>query len=449
MLSFAIPPPVLGFSLVGPIFLAAIAAAAGGLFMQRAYLLLQLVRMGKPANRFDDLPKRVEMEGTVVLGQRKLLQRLGPGLMHAFIFWGFVILLTTIVEAIGEIFTRTFAIPLVGRTAWLGLIQDIFAILVLIGVEMAVFIRKVQRPERFKGSHLEEADFILLMIMGIIVTLLGLNATRISLGINESPASWTPLSTLISKAFNVMPHGTVSTFESVFLWAHVVLIFGFLAYIPHSKHLHIFASEPNVFFTKTKPRGKLEKLDIDMEKLEQGDVRLGAAHVDDLTWKEILDTYSCTECGRCQNVCPAWSTGKPLSPKLLIMNLRDQVFDEGPAIVKARQTGVLQRLLLASPKEMLSRVFRRASGDGEPDRTPLNPNVVEDEVIWDCVTCGACMQECPVNIEHVDHIVDLTESLGGSPSPARRLGGGTGGARPGGRPGARVPLLGGLRWVLR
>ncbi|HJP64972.1 MAG TPA: (Fe-S)-binding protein [Actinomycetota bacterium] len=386
MLTF-VPRPSLAFSLVGPAFLALIAAIAGGLFMQRGYLLFQLVRMGRPVNRFDDLPKRLEQETTVVLGQRKLLQRLGPGLMHAFIFWGFLVLLTTIAEAVGEIFTRSFAIPLIGHSAALGFIQDLFAFLVLVGIEMAVFIRKAQRPDRFKGSHLEEADFILLMIMGIIITLLGINATKISLGFNEAPSAWTPLSHLIAQAFNLMPHGAVDAFEHVFLWAHVILIFGFLAYIPHSKHLHIFASEPNVFFAKTKPRGKLEKLDIDLEKMETGEVALGAGAVDQLTWKEILDTYSCTECGRCQNVCPAWNTGKPLSPKLIVMNLRDQVFDEGPTILQANRK------------------------DREIEKTSLNPDVIEDEVVWDCVTCGACMQECPVDIEHVDHIVDMRRNL--------------------------------------
>jgi Fe-S oxidoreductase len=386
VLSFVIPRP-LAFSLVGPAFLALIAAIAGGLFMRRSYLLFQLVRMGRPVNRFDDLPKRLEQETTVVLGQRKLLQRLGPGLMHAFIFWGFLILLTTIVESVGEIFTRNFAIPYIGHSGALGFIQDLFAILVLVGIEMAVFIRKAQRPDRFKGSHLEEADFILLMIMGIMVTLVGLNGTKIALGINESPAAWTPLSNLVSRAFDSMPRGAVDVFEGVFLWTHLSLIFGFLAYIPYSKHLHIFASEPNVFFTKTKPRGKLEKLDIDLENLEEGTAALGAGTIDQLTWKEILDTYSCTECGRCQNVCPAWNTGKPLSPKLIIMNLRDHLFDEGPKILEAKRKG------------------------RDIEKTPLNPNVIEDEVVWDCVTCGACMQECPVNIEHIDHIVDMRRNL--------------------------------------
>jgi Fe-S oxidoreductase len=362
-------------------------AVAGGAFSRRAYKLYRLVRLGRPVPRSGDIVHRVEQEVTVVLGQRKLLQRAAPGLMHAFIFWGFIVLLTTIAEAFGEVFGRNFAIPLVGRSGWLGLVQDVFAVLVIVGVGMAVYIRKVQRPERFKGSHLEEADFILLMITGIMLTLLALNGSKIALGINESPKAWTPVSNLVAQIFEQMSRGAVDRFEGVFLWAHILLILGFLAYIPYSKHLHIFVSEINVFFTNTRARGHLEPLHIDLENVEAEDASMGAATAEDLTWKEILDTYSCTECGRCQAVCPAWNTGKPLSPKLIVMNLRDHVFDQGSRILGAKDKGE------------------------DYEKVPLNPEVIEDEVVWDCVTCGACMQECPVNIEHVDHIVDMRRNL--------------------------------------
>jgi Fe-S oxidoreductase len=371
---------------MGPIVLLALLALAGGLFLQRAWTLWQLVRLGRPVSRLDDLPKRVETEAVVVFGQRKLLQRIGPGLMHAFIFWGFLILLTTIIEVGGEVFDERFAIPLIGRTGWLGLIQDVFAALVIVGVEMAVYFRKVRRDERFQGSHLEEADFILLMILGIMITLIGLNAVKIAQGLNESPAAWTPVSNLVAQAFELMSPGWLSFFHGLFLWGHILLILGFLVYIPYSKHLHIVTSFVNVFFTKTKPMGKLTPLKIDLDAMEEGG-SLGAATLQDLTQKQILDTFTCTECGRCQDVCPAWNTGKPLSPKLLIMNLRDHVFEQGEAILDAR------------------------AENREAEPVPLNPDVVEDEVVWDCVTCGACMQECPVNIEHVDHIVDMRRNL--------------------------------------
>ena len=375
-------------SVIGPVFLGLVLLATVAIFGKRASELLAFVRLGKPVNRLDDLPKRIENEATVVLGQRKLLQRFGPGIMHAFIFWGFLILLTTIVEAFGEVFRNTFAIPLIGRTGWLGLIQDLFTALVLVGILLALYFRKVQRPERFIGSHLQEADFILAMIFGIMFTLLFLNASRIALGINESPASWTPFSNVFTPLFRHMGHGSKEAFEHLFLWSHILLILGFLAYIPYSKHLHIFVSEPNVFFANTSARGRLRPLHIDLESMESdGESSLGAGSLTDLTWKEILDTYSCTECGRCQNVCPAWNTGKPLSPKLIVMNLRDHIFASGPAIIDARKKG-------------------------QPtDPQPLNPGVIEDEVVWDCTTCGACMQECPVDIEHVDHIVDMRRNL--------------------------------------
>jgi Fe-S oxidoreductase len=381
------PTPLLALSLLGPAFLLFALAVAGGVFARRAYQLYRFVRLGQPSKRSDDLPKRMEREITVVLGQGKLLQRLGPGLMHAFIFWGFLVLLTTIVEALGAVLQPTFAIPYIGRSGWLGLTQDVFSVLVVMGVAMALFFRKVQRPERFKGSHLEEADFILLMILGIILTLVLLNAARIALGINESPAAWTPLSNMLSPLFETMSRGTQRFFERLFLWAHILLILGFLAYIPYSKHLHIVVSAINVFFTSTKARGKLTSLDLDLDKMEEEELHLGAATIEDLTWKEILDTYSCTECGRCQSVCPAWNTGKPLSPKLIVMNLRDHLFEKGPEILQAR------------------------ARHRDYERVPLNPEVIEDEVVWDCTTCGACMQECPVNIEHIDHIVDMRRNL--------------------------------------
>jgi Fe-S oxidoreductase len=399
----------LGGAVIGSIVLALLLAMSIGLFAWRVRLLYRLVRLGQPSDRFHDLPKRVELEATVVLGQRKLLQRAVPGLMHAFIFWGFLVLLTTIVEAMGAIFSRTFQLPLIGDTPGLNLIQDLFAALVLVGVITAFIIRKIQRPDRFKGSHLREADYILLWIAGIIVTLFGIKSTGIALATSlagghhvpevtplaHAPlanAGWYPISHALSGLWTgISPLGTLSTLNYSFLWAHITLILAFLVYIPYSKHLHIITSEFNVFFTNTKARGKLRPIKIDMAALESEDAEmptLGAATVRDLTWKELLDLYACTECGRCQSACPAWNTGKPLSPKLLVMNLRDHLFEQGPKLLAAGD-----------------------GTDGDVQAVPLNPDVVEDEVVWSCVTCGACMQECPVNIEHVDHIVDMRRNL--------------------------------------
>jgi len=366
--------------------LAAMTALAAGLTARRARLLARLVRMGRPVERWGNLPVRLAREGTHVLGQRKLFQRFLPGSMHALIFWGFLVLLTTIVEVGGQVVDPAFEVPVIGGSRWLGLVQDLFAAGVLLGLALAVVIRAGQRPERFAGSHALDAYRILGLILWIVLTLFLARGARIALGLAHD-RWWTPISTLTARIIDPLPESWVRASMWAGLWIHVVLILGFLVYLGHSKHLHIATSAINVFFSSTKPRGYLTPLRIDVEAAETDELTLGAARISDLTWKETLDLYACTECGRCQSACPAWSTGKPLSPKLLVMNLRDQLLSEGPALLEARDRG------------------------DTVDATPLVPDVVDEEVVWSCTTCGACMQECPVDIEHIDHIVDLRRNL--------------------------------------
>ena len=291
---------------------------------------------------------------------------------------------------------------------------------------IAVVIRAVVRPARFEGSHRGEGYVILALIAGVVLTLLCWHAAATAAGL-ETHAGF------LSKEFaHAFPHSGV--LERVFVWAHLCFIFGFLVYLPYSKHLHIATAAVNVWFARTRARGKLTTLDF---TLPDAELRFGAGTVADLTWKQIMDGFSCTECGRCQDACPAHATGKILSPKLLIMGIRDQVFAQS-----------------AEP----------IAGHGVPE-----------EMIWDCVTCGACVQACPVSIEHVDHIVDLRRHLvmveskfpveaepmlrdverASNPwgKPQTGAGGVGGGARRAraraGRPGAGVPVLGRLRGVVR
>jgi len=359
---------------------------AGGLAARRARLLTRLVRLGRPVERGGDVPRRVAREGIEVLGQRKLFQRALPGLMHALIFWGFLVLLTTIVEVAGELIDPSFELPLIGGSRWLGLVQDVFAAGVLVGIGVAIGIRVAQRPERFVGSHRREAYRILGLIFWIIVTLFLARGARIAVG-NAPDWWWTPVSTATSSLFGWLSQGWQRASMWTLQWIHMAIILGFLVYLGYSKHLHIATSAINVYFASTRPRGTLTPLRIDLENAEAEDVHLGATTVTDLTWKQTLDLYACTECGRCQSACPAWNTGKPLSPKLLVMNLRDHLFEQGPQILEGRAAGA------------------------EPEPVPLVPDVIDEEVLWACTTCGACMQECPVDIEHVDTIVDMRRNL--------------------------------------
>jgi Fe-S oxidoreductase len=373
--------------IVRAVVLVLLLAAAGGLFARRTRLLARIVRLGRPVDRSGDVPVRLAREGTQVLGQRKLFQRLLPGFMHACIFWGFLVLLTTIVEALGQAVDPDFALPWIGHAGALGLVQDVFAGLVLVGLAIAVGIRVVQRPERFVGSHRLDAYRILGLIFWIIATLLLYQGARIALGVEASPPAWTPLSTAASHLFTWMSPAWQRTAMWTLLWVHIGLILGFLVYLPYSKHLHIATSALNVWLASTRPRGALEPLRIDMDALEAGEQSLGAETLPGLTQKSLLDLGACTECGRCQSACPAWNTGKPLSPKLLIMDLRDHALAEGPAILAARAAG---------------EAFAPAA---------LVPEIVDDEAVWACTSCGACVEECPVDIEHVDTIVDLRRAL--------------------------------------
>ena len=337
---------------------------------------MALLRAARPAARTAEPGARARRELVQVLGQRKLFQKALPGVMHACIFWGFLVLFPTIVEAMIAIVDDGRSLPLIGEAPWFLFLVDLFATLVVVGIAIAFYIRKVQRPDRFRGSHMEEADKILLAILGIVTTLLLWNATKIALGQTAHPSA-EPVANALSNLFGTGQ--PTETLERVFVWSHVLIVLGFLAYLPKSKHLHIITAAPNVYFAKNGPSGHLEKLEIDLEGPEE-DIRFGVATAEDLSKKQLLDLFSCTECGRCQEVCPAWNTGKPLSPKLLIMDLRDAV------------AGVVP-------------------GAGDVELQPLVPNAVTDEVVWDCVTCGACVQECPVDIEHVDTIVDLRRNL--------------------------------------
>jgi Fe-S oxidoreductase len=348
--------------LINTAALAVLAVVCGGFFARRAWFLTRLVLQGKPNDRPVDVPRRVKNEVEIVLGQSKLLQRLVPGLMHAFIFWGFLVLFPTIVMAMIAAVDKHGEFPWLGHQTWFGWVVDIFVLMVLAGVTTAVVIRKVVRPARFAGSHTGEADVILALIAGVVVTLLCWHAAAVAVGLNAHAG-------FLSNALaHVFPHHN-GVLERVFVWAHLSFIFGFLTYLPYSKHLHIATAAVNVWFARTRQRGRLEPLHFDVPDDE---MRFGAATIFDLTRKEVLDGFSCTECGRCQDACPAYATGKILSPKLLIMGIRDQVFAQSTE--------------------------------------PIIGNGVPEQSIWDCVTCGACVEACPVSIEHIDHIVDLRRS---------------------------------------
>ena len=376
------------------------------LVLRRALFLYRLVTDGAPApGRASDVKAALQAELADVFGQRKLLKRPGPGLAHFFTFWGFIVLTLTIIEAYGDLFSKTFAI-----TSWpgLGFLEDFFAVAVLLALATFTLIRirnspaRYDRKSRFYGSHTRAAWITLAMIFGVIATLLLYRGAQVNTGDFPYSKSWWPFaSRLIGGAFSGLGRGTNLDLETAFILAQIVILWGFFVFVLNSKHLHIFVSEPNVLFSRRpKALGPLATTpDMDPENMTEETV-FGTGVVGHLTWKQRLDLISCTECGRCQDQCPAWATDKPLSPKLVIMDLREHLFASAGELLGKKASATAEAGAAGS-------ATNAGATAGGVATKPLVPDVIAPDVLWSCTTCGACVEQCPVDIEHVDTIVDM------------------------------------------
>ncbi len=380
--------------LIGPIptvvILWVLTLGALALFARSAARLVRLLQAGQPENRLDYPLARLGTVVEHVFGHGRLLRRPYSGVLHFFIFWGFVILTIGTIEHFAEGLFPGFTLPLLGGWPPYLFSQDLFNVLVLVGVAMALYQRLVTRPPRLSLN--EDALIILSLIGALMVCNLVASGARAAL--QPSPGdAWMPVSTAIAAAFAGLPRAAQEALYRVGWWGHALLVLGFLVYIPHSKHLHIITGLPNVYLRSSRPRGALSTLDI--ERRLENDEPVGVSRIEQFSWKDLLDTYSCTECGRCQAECPASISGKELSPKYLILDLKDHLLhDEAPRLLAGRAAG----------------------GDGskaavESTHKEMVGGVIHDQVLWDCVTCRACMEACPVFIEHVPKIVDMRRHL--------------------------------------
>jgi Fe-S oxidoreductase len=372
----------------------------GYFLAKRLWFLFQLLRKARPMpDRMGGAAEKTKYQLKHVLGQQKILKWTGPGILHVFIFWGFVILQTQSLEALGEVFDPEFAIPLIGRAEAFGFLQDLFSLLVMVAVLGFAFIRFAQSParkgrtSRFSGSNLLQGWYVLIGEFGLLYTVLILRAVRFAKGTLPYPEG-AFMARFFGRFFEGLPPESLEIITTAFLLAHIVVLAGFVIFTVNSKHLHVLTIPFNVAFARQpKALGKLEADKIDVEAMGEDDV-LGVGALEHFGFKRFLDMYTCTECGRCQSQCPAWNTGKPLSPKLLIMDLRDHLYASGPYMLDEN---------LAEEHAGSDILGKMLVGD-----QPGQDNAVIDfDVLWSCTTCGACVEECPVDIEHVDHIVDM------------------------------------------
>jgi Fe-S oxidoreductase len=371
---------------------------------RRVKYLVDLVRVAQP------MPDRmrgsawqtIRWEVQHVLAQQKLLRWTTPGVLHAFIFYAFIVHQTLTLEALGEVVDPEFHIPLFGPGRWwtelLGFMQDFVGVLVLIAVVGFATIRWAQSPRRtgrasrFSGSNLDQGWDVLYLELALLYSVFVLRGVRAAEG-TLPYGEGAFVSQAFGRALEGIPEDTLHVLGVVALLAHIAAFGGFLVYTLYSKHLHVLTIVPQVAFSRQpKALGALQAEKIDVEDMDEDQV-LGVGQIEQFGFKRFLDYYTCTECGRCQSQCPAWNTAKPLSPKLLIMDLRDHLWEAGPYLVDGGREAhadvdVLNLMLVGD-------------APGQDDA------VIDFDVLWSCTTCGACVEECPVDIEHVDHIIDL------------------------------------------
>ena len=408
-----------------------VAALAG----RRVLWLFKLITSGKPAPGHTDEPgKRIWAEVSEVFGQRRLLKWSIPGLAHFFTMWGFFILLTVYIEAYGLLFQDNFHIPIIGRWDALGFLQDFFATAVFLGITTFAIIRLMRSPReigrssRFYGSHTGGAWLVLLMIFNVIWTYVLVRGSAVNNG-TLPYGNGAFLSQLFGAILRPLGEPANQIIETTALLLHIAVMLAFLIIVLHSKHLHIFTAPINVIFKRLPDGlGPLLPIEADGKPIDfenpPDDAEFGRGKVEDFSWKAMLDFATCTECGRCQSQCPAWNTGKPLSPKLVIMDLRDHWMAKAPYILGDKESpaentpegGIGEELAgekHAEAHHVPESGFGRVMGSGPEQATrPLvgtleQGGVIDPDVLWSCVTCGACVEQCPVDIEHVDHIVDM------------------------------------------
>ena len=429
---------------VGLLIVAVSLAIAG----RRVFFLYRLIKTGQPSpGRLDGVGKRLWLQVSEVFGQSRLLKWSVPGVAHFVTFWSFIILTLTIIEAVGALFDPHFAIPLIGHWRVVGLAEDLIATLLLVSLATFAIIRvrqspkKIERDSRFYGSHTGAAWLVLLLITMVAVTLFGYRGPQIVNGTFPYRAHphWTFTSDFVALLTRPLGSTANMVLETFFILAQIAVIFGFLVLVVYSKHLHIFLAPINVS-TKRNPDGTAlgallpmisDGKVLDFEQADPETDTFGVGKVEDFRWTAMLDMATCTECGRCQSQCPAWNTGKPLSPKLLIMDLRDHLFAKAPYLLAADKDAVLAAT--EAPKAVTGieeageesgkqgpahhgvpeSGFERITGSNKAQYerplvgTEAEGGVIDPDVLWSCTTCGACVEQCPVDIEHVDHILDM------------------------------------------
>ena len=366
------------------ILLAWSAIALGSHFYQVGFVV-RLIRLGKDDDRFNSWKQRLTEFLRDWLGQRKVVQDKVAGYAHALIFWGFLLLVSDIVDLGTGGLLQAFLSNIQLDGIW-NLIVDLGYAMATIGILIALYRRIIIRPAKLKGASIE-GPLILLAILGIVLTAFIVEAGNM-IGEETKYNPWEPIGVLFAKQMNGMDHDTIASMVDISYWLHMVLIGGFLIEIPQTKHSHIIGTIPNVMFQDHDPMGTMIPLQtnenneaVKTDDLDFDNLTLGVNKFADFTWRQLSDGWACTACARCQDVCPAYNSGKTLNPMQIVLDVKDYGREHGSLLLTGKD-----------PEETMVDRF-----------TP--------DAIWACTTCYACVEACPVHIEHVPKLTDTRRHL--------------------------------------
>jgi heterodisulfide reductase subunit C len=389
-------------------------AAAVFLFSKNLKAIIRNINLGKDVDISDNKPERWKKMILVAIGQSKMVVKPVSGLMHIIVYAGFIIINIEVLEIIIDgIFGthRIFAVPLGGFYDFLIGSFEILAFLVLVAITVFFVRRNFLTIKRFGmremlGWPKTDANIILIVEVLLMGAFLSMNAADQILQARGAEhyvvAGSYPISQFIVPLFDGLSNGNLVIVERATWWFHILGILAFLNYLPYSKHFHILLAFPSVFYAKLKPRAEFDNMDSVKKEVEmmfdpdadpyaapaepEGPVeRFGAKDVADLNWKQLMDSYSCTECGRCSEQCPASQTGKLLSPRKIMMDTRDRLEEVGKGMDK--------------------------NGKDFSDGKSLLGDYISEEELWACTTCNACVDACPIELNPLSIIMDMRRSL--------------------------------------
>lgn len=380
-----------------------------GTFSFTIFRIIRFFKFTRPAFPVKDFGKRIKVMLTVAFGQTKIFRRPVIGLFHALVFWGFCVIIFGSIEMVIDGLTGTDKILKTWGPVYNVIMAsgDIFAFLVALSIIIFLSRRLFFHIKRFEGIEMKrrshtDANISLTLILLLMISLMAMNVGFI--GCQETTGGSNdgiyPVGRIL---ITVLPRLSLENFKLIYevsWWSHILLIFLFANYLPYSKHFHVFMSVPNVFLSRLDPLGKLPNMDSITREVKMminpdtayaapaNDIpaeRFGIKDAEDASWKNYFDSLACTECGRCTSVCPANITGKKLSPRKVMMDLRARMKVKGPLMVK--------------------------NGRDFNDNHSLLKDYISAEELWACTTCNACAKECPININHPTLIVDMRRYL--------------------------------------